>query len=551
MKDSDDLKKLSLYIFKSPVMKTALVVFTLCILVTGVVFVLVNPGDKIAKGIRINGIDISGMSVSEAKNATSAVDALDEQEITIYSGNGKTSFKGLDILLSYDAEKTAKRAFSVGRSGNFFKNIKELVWLYFKPTDFNYVCSYDREKLSEIIYSFGTEINGEKKNYILEFSGDFVSVKKGIAGQSRNTDRAVMDFESAASRGIYNIYVHLEREEPHIPDIESLYKEIYIEPADAYYEVSGGEVRIYADIIGRQIDKIEAGTQISRLKNGETVTLKLVWLKPKVTLEDLEKQLFNHVLSQYSTAYNSSDKGRRTNVELAASRINEIVLAPGEVFSFNEAVGPRTKTAGFREAPVFENGETVQGTGGGVCQVSSTLYSAVLYADMKIIERRNHSMTVAYVPKGQDATVSYGAIDFKFKNSTAYPIKIVSAAGGGKLTISVHGTKPTKEKTVKIVNNLIETQNPTVEEIQDKELLVGTKKVVSAGKTGYRVETTRIVLENGVEVKNELVGVSVYKMIPTKLAIGAKVPDALPPLPTPEVTPPPEQIREENLQNGE
>ncbi len=542
MKDSDDLKKVILRVFKSTAMKTTIAVFVLCVIVAAALYLLVNPGDKIAKGIRINGIDVSGMTVVEAVTAISTVDALDEQEITIYSGHKKASFKGLDIMLSRNAKATVKKAFLVGRNGSFFENAKELLRLYFKPADFDYVCTYDREKLSEIIYNFGIGVNGEKKNYILEYSEDFVNVKRGIAGQSRNTDRAIMDFDAAVGKGVYNIYVHLDREEPHMPDTESLYNEIYIEPADAYYEVVDGEVRMYADIIGRQIDKIEAGTQIGKIKNGETVTLKLVWLKPEVTLEDLEEKLFNHVLSQYSTAYNSKDKGRRINVELAASRINGVILAPGEIFSFNEAVGPRTKAAGFYEAPVFENGETVQGTGGGVCQVSSTLYSAALYADMKITERRNHSMTVAYVPKGQDATVSYGMIDFKFENSTAYPIKIVSAAGGGRLTISVHGTKPEKEKTVKIVNNIIETQPPTVEEIQDQTLLVGTKKVLSAGKTGYKVETTRIVLENGAEVKNEVVGKSVYKMIPTKVAIGAKVPDALPPLPTPEVTPPPEQI---------
>ncbi|MBO5059402.1 MAG: VanW family protein [Clostridia bacterium] len=506
--------------------------------------VLASPGKTIAKGVTVCGIDLSGMTELEAQAALSKDDGLSEREITLYTMLGKeVSFKGADILLSRDAEKTAKAAFSVGRSGNMLENAFTLVKLHFKPRNFDYICAYDTEKLSEIIYSFGVSLNGEQKKYILEYGGDSVSVKRGTAGQSKDLSKAIASFNSAVGSDADRIFIQLERDFPHIPDAQSLYDEIYMSPVDASYKITEAGVELIPEVIGRQIDAIEAGTQIEKLKNGETIELKLIWLEPEMTLEELKHQLFNHVLSQYSTSYPASDKSRSTNVELAAAKIDEVILAPGAIFSFNETVGARTKAAGFREAPVFVNGESVQGTGGGVCQVSSTLYSAVLYADLKITERRNHSMTVAYVPKGQDATVSYGTLDFKFENSTAYPIKITTTAGGGKITVSIHGTKPAAEKTVKIVNNIIETKEPTVEEIQDKTLPVGSKKVLSKGKTGYTVETTRIVLENGKEVKSEKMGRSVYKMVPTKVAIGAKVPaplPTLPPTPTPVPEPTPE-----------
>ncbi len=530
---------------KSAAAKILLAVLILCIAAVLSMYLFINPGDKIAKGIKIAGIDVSEMTVEEAETAVSGERSFVEQEIAVYTANdSKVIFKGADIDLKQDVKKTVEYAYSIGRSKNFFENIWDCITHYFNPQSLNYVCSYDREVLSEILYRLGVEANGELKNYILEYDGGYVSVKKGVSGQSKNVDRAIDEVELSLEKGIYEIFVNLDIDMPVEPDTDSLYNEIYIKPEDARYEVVDGKVLMIPETVGRQIDKIEAASHIDKLKNGGTITLKLIELKPDITLEILNHKLFNHILAQYSTSYSTNDIGRKTNVELAAKKIDGVILAPGAVFSFNETVGPRTRGAGFRDAPVFENGETVQGIGGGVCQVSSTLYSAVLYADLKITLRQNHSQTVAYVPKGQDATVSYGVIDFKFENNTAYPIKIVSGTKNGKLTVSIHGTKPENEKTVKIINNLIETRNPTAEKVQDENLLTGLKKVLSKGKTGYTVETVRVVLENGVEVKSEIIGRSVYKMVPTKVAVGAKVPEALPPLPAtpPPVTPPPEEV---------
>ena len=194
---------------------------------------------------------------------------------------------------------------------------------------------------------------------------------------------------------------------------------------------------------------------------------------------------------------------------------------PNEEFSYNSVVGKRTAENGFKEAPVFENGETVQGMGGGVCQVSSTLYSAVLYADLPVLERQNHSMTVSYVPKGQDATVAYGSIDFRFKNNIKGPIKISAKTGGKTVEMSIWGAKPEKEKKVEIINSVVETKAPTVEEVTEPTLKLGERKVISNGKTGYTVATTRKVYENGKEVKSEKMTSSKYKMIPTKVAVGS------------------------------
>lgn len=500
----------------------------------------IQTGNKIAKGISVNGTYIGGKSTQDAIRILSKDKIPEGQIITVRTPEGaQTSFSAEDIQLAHNAEETAKKAYELSRTGNAAERVIKRIQLYFSHTDLPFECDADTGRLDELLYNFGAEQNGELQNYILDFNGDYVNVSRGKPGQSRDVSKVRNAVLDAAAHDNFTVSAEFEKSEPPVPDIDSLYDAVYIAPVDARYEITGGSVQMFAEQNGRQIDKIEAGTQLERLKNGETITLKVVTLTPEVTLASLNGKLFNHTLGKYSTQYSTSVKNRCKNVELAASKINGTILAPGEDFSYNKVVGERTRANGFLDAPVFENGETVQGIGGGVCQVSSTLYCAVLYADLQIVTRRNHSLTVAYVPKGQDATVAYGSIDFQFKNNTAYPVKILASAAAGRVSVSVAGTKPDAEKKVKITNNVIETKAPKVEEVSDPSLMTGSKKVLSAGKTGYTVETIRTVYENGVETKSEKMGRSVYKSVPSKVAVGSAVPTPMPTL-VPHVTAQPE-----------
>lgn len=515
------------------------------------------PHDKIADGVFARGVELSGMTRSEAVSAVRKIKENDE-DLTFYTMGGTAAeLSREEIGISRNVEKTVDEAFSYGRGKNFFAAACELISLRMSPIDIGCAYTYDREKLNEFIYNFGVSVNGEYKSYILEYGDETVTVRRGNGGQSKDTRIALAMAEAAIKRGCVRIFLKLDAEPAPKPNLRSLYDATYLEPKNAEYKVTDTDVRITEEVIGRQIDMIEAATAIEALLNGETVELKIVRLMPEVTLAELEEKLFNHTLAKYTTAYSTKDASRSANVELAAEKINGAVLAPGAVFSFNDVVGPRTAEAGFKNAPVYENGETVQGMGGGVCQVSSTLYSAVLYADLEITARQNHSMTVSYVPKGQDATVVYGSIDFKFKNSTEYPIKVIASAGGGKLSIAICGTRPETEKTVKIVNNIISETAPEVRETESRGLNVGERKVISSGKNGYTVSTVRTVFENGAEVKSEKF-MSTYKMVPAEIAIGAKVPDPLPalparatPEPTPSPTPEPEEETAEDAEGTE
>lgn len=204
--------------------------------------------------------------------------------------------------------------------------------------------------------------------------------------------------------------------------------------------------------------KLDAGaTKAALLKNGpealrdgEQAKLVIVEEPAKVTASDLGK--IGTQLAAFNTGYSSSSTSRRHNVELAARRIHGTLLAPGEIFSYNDIVGPRELRLGWRNAPTYQDGQVVPGPGGGVCQVSTTLYNAVLRANLKIVQRQHHSMPVHYVNPGCDATVVYGYIDFKFQNNTDGPILISSRSGGGRLSFEVFGKEPSEPKKVEVVS---------------------------------------------------------------------------------------------------
>lgn len=159
-----------------------------------------------------------------------------------------------------------------------------------------------------------------------------------------------------------------------------------------------------------------------------------------------EDEEFSDVLGSKTTYYNTSVTGRSTNIRLAAEAIDGTVLQQGETFSLNGVVGRRTAAKGYQNAIIFQNGKQVEGLGGGVCQVSSTVYGAVLYADLQVTERSSHQFQVSYTPVSQDAAVYYGSQDFQFVNDTDNPIKIAADASNGSLTVTIYGTKNAEKK---------------------------------------------------------------------------------------------------------
>lgn len=220
----------------------------------------------------------------------------------------------------------------------------------------------------------------------------------------------------------------------------------------------------------------------------EEYTIPLKVLYPNVTTNMIGTEAFPDLLSSYSTRYNSRDRDRTTNLILASNKINGTVLMPGETFSYNQVVGARTIAAGYKEAPIYVQGQVVDGLGGGICQITSTLYNAVLYANLDIVERSNHQFVPSYVTASRDATVVYGSIDFKFRNNRDYPIKLICSVANGVATFQIFGLK----------------------QIMTMKLFISSYETGRSANAIYS-EAYKILKQNGQVVDKKLLSRDVYK----------------------------------------
>jgi vancomycin resistance protein YoaR len=257
--------------------------------------------------------------------------------------------------------------------------------------------------------------------------------------------------------------------------------------------------------------------------NSSAITLPIKVIHPKVTMEDITSAGMREILSSYTTTFNNEDINRTDNIKLAALKTNGTILYPGNIFSFNEVVGPREKEYGFKEALEIVDGEFVPGVGGGICQVSSTLYNAVLLANLDIVERYNHSKPLSYVPLGQDATVAYDVLDFKFRNNTDGPLLIMTEVEDNKLVVGILGQHPLTTK-VEIQHEDRQTVPPSIVKKEDPNLYLGETQVDQEGKPGYKVTTLRVVWSKGRQISREVLSKDVYLGEDTIEKIGTKVP---------------------------
>jgi vancomycin resistance protein YoaR len=256
------------------------------------------------------------------------------------------------------------------------------------------------------------------------------------------------------------------------------------------------------------------------VETGEEGALPLTATGKKLT-DEMFAKLKEPMVTFTTTFPVGGHRDRVNNIDVASGKIDGLILMPGDVFSFNETVGRRTIEAGFKEAPVFVNGRHDTGVGGGICQVSTTLYNAALRADLKIVERRNHSLPVAYVPAGRDATVSYGTTDFKIQNTYDFPIALVRSFRPGTLSWTIVGIKDPTLK-VEIVNGPTKYFSHSPQVIRDRSLPAGRTVVVDKGAGGKTLKTWRLVYRNGKLVRRDDLGVSYYRGGPRILRVGSK-----------------------------
>ncbi|AQR97548.1 VanW family protein [Clostridium saccharoperbutylacetonicum] len=298
---------------------------------------------------------------------------------------------------------------------------------------------------------------------------------------------------------------------------KKLQNEVGESPKDATVSIDKNNIVVKPETEGKTINLENLDSKLKeningKLDAGDPVNVDVEITKPKITKEDLSK--IKNLMGTFSTNYGSSAPGRSNNIEIATSAINGTVVMPGEVFSFNDVVGPRTVERGYQEAGTYVGNKVEPGIGGGICQVSTTLYRAVMKANLRSIERTNHSMVVGYAQPGLDATVSYGYLDYKFKNVYDFPIYIQGTTVGKVVTYSIYGdSSALNGKTYDMANEILATIPPETKVVPDNTLPEGKEVKDGAGMTGYQARSYQITYENGVEVNREIVATDTYASV--------------------------------------
>ncbi len=432
---------------KKPIIVTVLS-FAAIISLSTIIGIAALPHNTVMHNVYVENTNLSGMTYDEALAVVNNTLLLENQTVTLRCGTNTYTINGSDIGITAKPEDTAKKAFNYGKSGNKiadgFRNAKNLL---FKKVLIP-VAEIDNALLDEKINEFGNRIYGEMIGHYVEINENdqTATIWPGHSGYDANTESSYLPsreiiLESMKNDDYTNISVPLKISAPPDLTLEKFDSIVYTDPIDSYYKVENNTVEVVPEQTGRYINKDEAAELLPLVhEGGDVIKIPYYLSYAEITADTLNEKLFNATLGSYSTNYGGSTSNRKANVARAAQLINGTVVASGEVFSFNDTVGDRTVSNGFYTATEYVDGKSVQGIGGGTCQVSTTLYSAVLYADMQIVHRENHVMTVGYVPLGQDATVAYGSVDFKFKNSSDYPVKIAASADGGTIYVSIIGT---------------------------------------------------------------------------------------------------------------
>nr|WP_243428907.1 VanW family protein [Clostridium botulinum] len=328
---------------------------------------------------------------------------------------------------------------------------------------------------------------------------------------------------------------------------ESIKDKVQTEPKNATLSINGKSFSVVDEVVGKSINMDEFDKKLKEAITGHIneeiiVSMDLEMVQPKITSKDLSK--INGIIGSYSSNYGASSEGRSTNIDISTKAINGVVLMPGDVFSFNEVVGPRTVERGYKEAATYVGNKVEPGIGGGICQVSTALYRAVMHANIRSVERRNHSMSVGYAKPGLDATVSYGDIDYKFKNTYDSPIYIEGNTYNKVMTYNIYGdVSALGGKTYDMVNEITQTIEPTVKVVEDATLPEGQEVTESGGMTGYKVNSYQLTYENGVQINKELISTDYYTAVDIVVKKGTQPlvpPAATDPAPgtTPPLTPP-------------
>lgn len=492
------------------------VILFIAVIIFSTIFGLKNrKSDKIVSGISIKGIDVSGLTKEEAINKINdLVNKKTVDNISLIHGDYETSLIPEQIEVKFGIEDAVDMAYGIGRSGKLLKDNYSIVNSYLSKIEITPSFTYNDEVLTKFVSEISENLPDTVKqsDYYIENNNLIIyKGKTGVVVKEAELKNLILDniANLKSTEEIINIPTQIK--EPDVIDIQKIYNEIHKEAQDAYYTKEPFTVYPHVDGVDFNISMEEAVELLN--SDAENITIPLKITKPNVTTNQIGTEAFPNLLASYSTTFSTSNTNRTTNIRIASSKINGVVLMPGEQFSYNTVVGKRTASAGFKQAPAYSGGKVVQEYGGGICQVSSTLYNSVLRANLEIIKRSNHRFATGYVPLSTDATVSWGGPEFIFKNSRKYPIKIVSSVSGGRIKVDIYGCKEEVEYEVQITSETLQTIPMKTVYRTNTALPAGTQKTVQKGHNGYKSRAYRILKLDGKVVSKQLLSTDTYAQL--------------------------------------
>lgn len=480
--------------------------------------------DKIYPNVTVYGQNVGGLTLEEAQTTLAGTmeHVFDGKALEVSLGDVRTEIRTDEVGASLRADTAALAAWNTGREGNVFARLGFAVSSLFSAHEVSGDNEFyiDRPAVERAVSALAHSVVRQPTEGSWDILEKQISVKPGQPGYSTDESAIVDAIIDKISRFDFTpADFQLEEILPKPVPLDLIYNEIYVEPQDAWFDTDEEKgAKLVPEVIGVSFDMDFAGKLIE--SGAPEVTIPLIFTTPGLTRDMLSDKLFVDVLSEYSTNCSTSTQNRVDNIALSTKALNGVILLPGEELSFNNVVGKRTQDRGYKMAGAYINGKLTDSLGGGICQTSSTLYNAVLLANLKVMQRSNHSMTVSYVPFGQDATVSWGTLDFVFSNNTGYPIQILGSVKGRDVTFKIMGTKTDDTTVVMEGETISKTPRETVMTV-NQELPPGKTVVVEAGHDGYVVQTYRVLLDkDGKVVSREKEAKSSYRKSNKLVEIG-------------------------------
>jgi len=480
--------------------------------------VFVNRSDLIFPNVSAEGINVSAMTVVEADRRLVSMgfeNNASTVSVTVNFPYGSSfSISGNDAGLSLCAEEVALAAFEHGRYGSFIGRTLAYVRSLWETTNIYAVApvpdkNFVRDEVAIHTQQFNNSLIRDSVYSIDEYS---ITITPGMAF-------AFADEESVFNLVVETLYAALE-ERTHLTvyympplsdsaafNLNELHNKVHVEPIQATLDPQTFAVTESADGISFDID-LAAGL-LQNAAAGEQIVIPLIFAAPEITTAYLQEKLFRDVLASRTTNV-AGNAARLNNIQIAASYIHDLVLKPGDVFSFNGIVGRSTEARGFLPAGGFRDGQLVDMVGGGICQVASSLYDNVLHAHLEVVQRRAHSLPITYLPLGHDAAIYYGQLDLRFRNNTEYPIRIEFEFEGRYMTSRLVGTR-TNDYVIRIESNSTPVPFETVYRV-DGTIPYGESAVYFTGRNGFIAYTYRRIYDgDGNRISRTRIARDVYR----------------------------------------